>query len=146
MNPLEPFFNFFSSPLFSFLVLLLRIFLVVMWVSVAYWVYRDARNRGSMPVYWAIVNLLFPLLGLVVYFVVRPPELVSDLKERELEIKAKEALLAQTGLLCPACMKPVESDFLLCPYCLKKLKKACPQCDHALKLGWTICPYCQTGL
>lgn len=146
MNPLESVVNFFSSPLFSFIIQLVKIFVATLWVSLAYWTYRDAKNRGSMPVYWAIVVLIFFVLGWFVYLVVRPPELVAETRERELEIKAKEALLAQTGLICPACMKPVETDFLICPYCLKKLKKACPQCQHALKLGWTICPYCQTSL
>ena len=98
-----------------------------------------------MAVYWSIVALIFPVFGWLVYLVVRPPDKLEDAQERELEIKAKEAALARSGMVCPACMKAVDTDFLICPYCLKKLKKACPECSHALKLNWTICPYCQTS-
>jgi RNA polymerase subunit RPABC4/transcription elongation factor Spt4 len=138
--------NFFNSDLFRFIVSLTKIFFVVFWLSLVYWTYRDAKSRGAMPFYWATVVLLFFIFGWFVYMVIRPPELADEVKERELEIKAKEALLSQSELVCPACLRPVERDFLICPHCLKKLKKSCPSCRHALKLGWTICPYCQHNL
>ncbi len=137
--------NFFSSPLFRFVLGLVRIFFVILWISIAYWTYRDAKSRGAMAGYWTIVALMFPVFGWLIYLVVRPHERVEDKQERELEIKSKEAALAQTGAVCPACMKPVERDFLICPHCLKRLKKPCAECEHALKLNWTICPYCQTS-
>ena len=145
MDAINNIVNFFSSPFFRFLLVLIRVFFVVLWVRIFFWTYRDAKNRGTMAVYWSIVTLVFPLLGLLIYLVVRPPELLEETKERDLEIKAKESSLARSGVVCPACMKPVESEFLICPYCLKKLKKACSECEHALRLNWTICPYCQTS-
>lgn len=145
MDAINNIVNFFSSPFFRFSLVLIRVFLVVLWVSVVFWTYRDAKNRGTMAVYWSIVTFVFPLLGFLIYLIVRPPELVEETKERELEIKAKESSLARSGVVCSACMKPVESEFLICPYCLKKLKKACPECEHALRLNWTICPYCQAS-
>lgn len=137
--------DFFGSPLFRFLMGLVRIFFVVLWVSAAYWTYRDAKSRGAMAIYWSIVAILFPVFGWFIYLVVRPPEKLEDARERELEIKSKAAALAHSGHACPACMKPVEKEFLICPYCLKKLKKPCPECKQALRLNWTICPYCQTA-
>ena len=145
MDAINGIIKFFESPFFRFILVLGRVFLVVLWISVAYWTYRDAKSRGGMAGYWSIVALLFPVFGWLIYLVVRPQERVADAQERDLEIKAKESALARSGIVCPACMRPVESDFLICPYCLKKLKKACPECDHALKLNWTICPYCQTS-
>lgn len=137
--------NFFSSPFFRFILVLVRVFVVILWVSVAFWTYRDAKSRGAMAAYWSIVALIFPVFGWLIYLVVRPPERIEEVQERDLEIKAKEVALARNGMLCPACMKPVESEFLVCPYCLKKLKKSCPSCEHALRLNWTVCPYCQTS-
>jgi RNA polymerase subunit RPABC4/transcription elongation factor Spt4 len=144
METINSIINFFNSPLFRFLLYVTRIFLIVLWLSLAYWTYRDAKSRGAMAFYWFLVTLIFPLFGWLIYLVVRPPELLAEVRERELDIKAKEIAVANGRLLCPACGRPVEKDFLICPYCLKKLKKACPQCQHALKLNWTICPYCQT--
>jgi len=137
--------NFFSSPFFRFFMVLIRVFLIVLWISIAYWTYRDAKSRGAMGGYWAVVALIFPVFGWLVYLVIRPPERVDDSQERALEIRAKKASLARNGVVCPACMKPVETEFLICPYCLKKLKKPCQECEHALRLNWTICPYCQTS-
>lgn len=137
--------KFFGSPFFNFLLVLVRVFIIVLWISIAFWTYRDAKSRGTMAAYWSIVAFVFPLLGWLIYMVVRPPERIDDVKERQLEIKAKEAAVAQSGVVCPACMKPVESEFLICPHCLKKLKKPCPECEQALKLNWTICPYCQSS-
>jgi RNA polymerase subunit RPABC4/transcription elongation factor Spt4 len=79
-----------------------------------------------------------------VYLVVRPPETMEDVRERGLEIRAREAQLARDYDSCPSCFKPVEKDFLICPYCMKKLRKPCVECGKALKLNWQVCPYCKT--
>ena len=57
--------------------------------------------------------------------IVRPPEYLEDVRERELEMQAAEARLHSEGyLLCPHCDHEVEKDFLRCPSCLRKLKDA----------------------
>ena len=48
--------------------------------------------------------------------IVRPPEYLDDVHERELEIQAAEARIAEIGLLlCPHCDHEVEKDFLRYP-------------------------------
>ena len=94
--------------------------------------------------FWGLTAAVFPFVGWLVYLVVRPPETVEDVRERELEISAREAQLARDYDTCPSCYKPVESDFLICPYCMKKLRKECVECGKALKLNWQVCPYCKT--
>ena len=135
--------NFFSSPIFTLLTRLFLLFLLVFWISLIYWTYRDAKRRGALAIYWAAVVLFFNLFGLAIYFIVRPPEFLEDMRERELEIRAQEAALGQTDLMCSSCFKPIEPDFLVCPSCLKKLKESCPRCGRALKISWTVCPYCR---
>jgi RNA polymerase subunit RPABC4/transcription elongation factor Spt4 len=135
--------DFFSSPVFKLIVNLLYLFAFVLYLSLAKWTYSDATRRGAMAFYWTIVTLLFPIAGWLVYLIVRPPEFLDDARERELEIKAKEALLNNGGGICPACYKPIEKDFLICPYCKVKLKKQCPSCSRPLQNNWAICPYCQ---
>ena len=48
--------------------------------------------------------------------IVRPPEYLDDVRERELEMQAAEARLHDLNyLLCPHCDYEVEKDFLRCP-------------------------------
>lgn len=138
--------EFFSSAQFRLIVNLFWLFLFVVWFSLVFWTYRDAKKRGALALYWATVSLLFPVAGWLIYLIVRPPEYLDDVRERELEIKAKEMALGNPDLLCPGCHRPVERDFIICPSCHRRLKKQCPSCGRALKISWTVCPYCQQGL
>src|SRR3954447_15293217 len=83
---------------------LLLLFLVVVWLALVWWTYADARRRIDDPmlVGTATVASLFPYVGTVVYLIVRPPEYLADVRERQLEIAAAEARLAQLeALTCP---------------------------------------------
>ena len=88
---------------------------------------------------------LFPFVGTIVYLILRPPEYLEDVRERELEMQAAEARLHELDYtLCPHCDYRVERDFLRCPSCLRKLKERCVSCSRPLDQAWTICPYCET--
>lgn len=140
---MELFFKLFSPSLLRLFLSLFLLFLLIFWFSLIYWTYRDAEKRGALAFYWAMVVFFFNIFGWLIYLVVRPPEYLEDSKDRELDIKTKEALLSRSEQVCSACLKPVEEGFLVCPYCFKKLKKPCPKCKRALKMSWTICPYCK---
>jgi len=146
MDLFAVFSDFLGSPIFRLLTNLFFLFLMMLWVSLVYWTYRDAKKRGAFAFYWAIVVLFFNVFGWIIYLIVRPPEFLEEVKDRELDIRTKEALLGRTSTVCPACFKPIEGDFLICPYCMKKLKKPCPSCGRPLKMGWTVCPYCRMSL
>lgn len=133
-----------GNPTFQLVRNLSLLFFVVVHFALVFWVYRDANRRGAMGWFWGVAAFLFPVAGWLVYLVVRPPEFMEDARERELEIRAREAELARDHEVCPACYKPVEKEFLICPYCMKKLRKSCVSCGRALKLPWNVCPYCKT--
>ena len=83
---------------------LLLLFLVVFWIALVYWTYADARRRIEDPmlVGCAAAASMFPFVGTIVYTIVRPPEYLEDVRERELEIAAAEARLASSEhLACP---------------------------------------------
>ena len=130
----------------SLVVNLLILFAVVIWLALVYWTYADARRRMTDPMLigCATAASLFPFVGTLVYLIVRPPEYLDDIRERELEMQAAEARLHAAGYqLCPYCDAEVERDFLRCPSCQRKLKDPCPSCARPLDPAWRICPYCE---
>jgi len=133
-----------KSPEFLLSRNLCVLFFIVFDIALIFWTWRDANRRGAMGWFWGLAVLAFSVAGWIVYLVVRPPEFTEDARERDLEIKAKEAALARDYETCPACYKPVERDFLICPSCMKKLRKSCVECGKALRLNWGVCPYCKT--
>jgi hypothetical protein len=126
---------------------LLILFVVVLYCSLIYWTYADARRRvlDPMMVGFATAVSLFPFVGTIIYLILRPPEYLEDVRERELEMQAAEARLQQLDYgLCPHCDYQIERDFVRCPSCLRKLKDRCVSCSRPLDRTWTICPYCET--
>ena len=141
--------DFFSSGLWSLIQLLLVLFALVFWLSLGYWVYKDARRRiedQRLVALATVVGLFPPYLGPFVYMLFRPPEYLEDVLERELEIKAIEERLAEGSLRCPVCRAAVESGYLACPVCATKLKQACTTCNAPLEAIWQVCPYCETPI
>jgi Double zinc ribbon len=146
--PTLAYFGIESSGL-SLAVDLLILFVAVLYLSLIYWTYADARRRivDPMLVGCATVASLFPFVGTIIYMVLRPPEYLEDVHERELETQAAEARLDQLDqMLCPHCSYRVEPDFIRCPSCLRKLKERCASCSRPLDQAWTICPYCEADV
>lgn len=133
----------------SFLVVL-GIYAVVLYLAIAYWGLKDARSRSEsvgLHYFALFVNLLVPLLGLLVYLLVRPSSTLVERRALELEAEA----LTQTSdeveeRPCPACGREIEKNFVLCPYCHTRFAKLCPSCHKSVRLGWTLCPYCAESL
>jgi len=123
----------------------------VLWLALAYWAAKDARARSDNVVFHFVamaLNLVFPLVGLVVYLLIRPT--MTLVEERALELEA-EALAGPAPDFedirpCPACGRDIEKDFVLCPYCHTRFAKRCPSCRKSVRLGWTLCPYCAASL
>jgi hypothetical protein len=125
---------------------LLIISLVAIYLALIFWTYMDARRRIVDPllVWCSVAASIFPYVGTVMYMILRPPEYLDDVRERELEMQAAEARLHQLNYsLCPHCDYEVERDFVRCPSCLRKLKDRCYNCQRPLDQSWTICPYCE---
>lgn len=118
--------------------------LAAFWIGLVVWTLRDIRIRSRDIFAWllsALLVLLFNLLGLALYLLVRPKETLAEQYERALE---EEVLLQglENRSTCPHCQKSVEADFLLCPWCHTHLKKRCTRCQRVLDLEWSVCPYC----
>jgi RNA polymerase subunit RPABC4/transcription elongation factor Spt4 len=146
-TPLDGVSNFFDSGLWTTILRLSGFFVAVLWLALVFWTYKDAKRRIEDPILVAVAvaaALVFPFVGALVYTILRPPEYLADVRERELEIRAMERRLGADPR-CPYCRTPVEPSFLACPVCTNKLKSACRRCKSPLEPDWRICPYCETA-
>jgi hypothetical protein len=128
---------------------LLLLVLVVLWLSLVYWTFADARRRIADPVLigTATVASLIPFVGTVVYTILRPPEFLADAREREIETQASELRMRHlTAQSCPRCEHPIERSWLRCPECRHRLKDPCVSCNRPVDPRWALCPYCETPL
>jgi len=108
------------------------------------WVIRDSYLRGANPIVWGFVGLV-PFIGAFAYSMLRPPMLLSDRDEQDLDFTLKQRQLMQYGE-CAHCGHPVESEYLMCPQCGTQLRNECKSCGHALNPEWKFCPYCCTAV
>jgi endogenous inhibitor of DNA gyrase (YacG/DUF329 family) len=103
--------------------------LLIIWIFVIIWVYRDAERRGMNGVLWALLVLIGNIIGLLIYLIVRSGSIVSPKVE-------------QTTQACPSCQKRVDSAFVFCPYCAARLHAVCPECGKPTEENWKACPHC----
>lgn len=123
------------------------VFLVVLWISLILWTFRDIRRRSRDPLLRILAVILATILfipGALVYVLLRPGQTLEEEYQRNLE----EETLLQTleeAPLCPGCSRKVKNDWLVCPTCRTRLNKKCVSCGRILELNWEICPYCETA-
>ncbi len=133
----------------NLVVTILILVMVAVWLSLIVFTFSDARRRISDPflVGCATAASLFPFVGTIVYTILRPPEFLEDVRERETEIHESEIRLRHLEhSSCHKCGTPTESDFLRCPSCRTRLKEPCNSCSRPVGLEWKVCPYCETTL
>lgn len=116
--------------------------------GITIWTFRDIRARSRdflAQILATLLVIVLPVIGLVVYLMLRPRETLAEAYERSLE---QEALLQaiEEPEVCPGCGQRVRSDYLYCPTCHTKLKRACPACGRPINLNWALCPYCGASM
>ncbi|MDR2672524.1 MAG: zinc ribbon domain-containing protein [Coriobacteriales bacterium] len=134
--------NSIITPEVRFAITLIVALIGVFYLISIVWVIRDAYLRGANPIIWGVVSLV-PFLGAFAYAMMRPPMLLSDKDEQNLDFALKQRQLMNYGE-CGKCGYPVEREYLMCPRCGTQLKNECRQCGHALNPEWSVCPYCCT--
>ena len=147
-NPFQPILDFFDSALFDAITKFGAFIVLSLYVALVFWTFKDARRRIADPVLVAVSvasSILFPFVGTLIYAILRPPEYLDDVRERELEIRAMERRLGH-DLRCPHCRADVEPSYLACPNCTARLKSPCVRCKSPLDPRWRICPYCETSV
>ncbi len=110
--------------------------MLVIWIFVIVWVYRDAERRGMNGILWALLVFIGNLIGLLIYLIVR-----SDIISRE-----KESPEITPPKPCPNCSEPVAEHFIFCPNCGTRLQPVCPKCTRRVESNWQVCPSCGAKL
>ncbi|HQE93877.1 MAG TPA: zinc ribbon domain-containing protein [Anaerolineae bacterium] len=128
----------------TILTLVVAVFVTSVWLGMVLWTFRDIRSRTRDIATQLLATLMVAVLtlpGLILYFLIRPHETLTEAYEHALE---QEALLQAIEEIetCPSCGGKVRSDFLYCPYCHTQLQKSCMICNKIIQLDWNLCPYC----
>jgi len=111
------------------------------------WAFRDIRSRTRDPFVQILATItvgVIPVVGILVYLMLRPRETLAEAYVRALE---EESLLSsiENQEFCPTCGRRVDADMQWCPKCHGKLRNACDNCGRAVHLSWDLCPYCGVG-
>jgi len=133
-----------DSPVWKLSLYIFLFCLVVLWLALIFWTYKDARKRIDDPIIVAVAvltSLLLPFMGTLVYAILRPAEYLAEVRERELEVRAMEQEL-QIMRACPSCGEAIRPEYVACPNCRRPLRSTCPACERVLEPGWKLCPYC----
>jgi hypothetical protein len=109
--------------------LLITLLLLILWIVVIIWVYRDAEQRRMNGILWALLVFVGNLVGLLIYLIVR-----TEGVPRQVE--------SQNTQPCPKCAKPVLPRYAFCPHCGARIHAVCPSCKESIASEWRVCPHC----
>jgi DNA-directed RNA polymerase subunit RPC12/RpoP len=136
-----------GHPAVGIAIRFIALYLVIVWIASAWWVWRDARTRSTdafVPYLAAgavilVTPLLFPL-AVLSYRMVRPPLTVSAATSAELQMAMLEE--EATHSECAMCGALVDDEWVACPACGSELAVRCVSCGRPLELDWRICAWC----
>jgi RNA polymerase subunit RPABC4/transcription elongation factor Spt4 len=126
------------------IVAALGAFLFAFWIAMGIWTFHDIRQRTRD---WLVIILavalvlLFPIIGLILYMMIRPKATLADVYDRALEEEALLRELEQTAA-CHNCGVPVKEAWVYCPNCHNQLQHSCPSCGNLVRNEWEICVFC----
>jgi hypothetical protein len=116
---------------------------IVFWLVVTSWIWVDSDERTTnkwMRLFYVLIGLI-PVLGWIIYLIVRPSETIDeiywgDLERRYLKYEAKD--LGD----CPRCGTQLYPSFIFCPNCKKRLKRKCSECGVYVDMEYKYCTNC----
>ncbi len=82
--------DFISSPSFNLVQTVALGYVGLLWLSIIIWVTRDSIERSDsllFQVFSILLNIAFPVLGVLLYLIIRPSKTTSERYFEELEHK-----------------------------------------------------------
>lgn len=122
-------------------------FLFAFWIAMGIWTFNDIRSRSRdwLAILLAcLLVLIFPIIGLILYMMIRPKETLAEVYDRALE---EEALLREleASSACHECGTPIHEEWIFCPTCHAQLQYSCQSCSQLVRSEWEICVFCGTA-
>lgn len=129
------------------IVAVIGAFIFAFWIAMGIWAFNDIRSRSRdwLAILLAcVLVLVFPIVGWVLYLMIRPKQTLAEVYDRALE---EEALLREIEetLACPSCGVPAKENWVYCPNCHAQLQHSCPSCGNLVRNEWEICVFCGTN-
>mgnify|MGYP000043433598 CR=1 FL=1 len=123
---------------------MLGAFLFAFWVAMGIWTFNDIRSRTRdwLAILLAcVLVLIFPIVGWLLYLMIRPKQSLAEVYDRALEEEALLRELEET-VACQTCGAPAQEAWVYCPNCHAQLQHTCPACSKLVRNEWEICVYC----
>lgn len=137
--------EFISSPSFGTMQIVGVSYVGLLWLSIIIWVTRDSINRSNSLIFQTfsiVINIAVPILGVILYLIIRPGKTSMEKYYEEIEHKMISEGDDSSSSTCEKCLTIVNKDYTFCPNCSTKLKKICPKCKKGFPSIWNLCPYC----
>ena len=122
----------FGFPPSWFVYQILPLGLLVLWIAVILWVYRDAERRNMNGVLWGLLVFVGNIIGLIIYLILRNEGIAPQ----------SSTSSGPGSRLCPSCSVMVQPGFAFCPHCGSKVEAECPACRKPVSRKWKLCPFC----
>lgn len=133
--------------------------LVLFWIAVLIWVYRDAERRKMNGVLWGLLVFIGNLVGLIIYLIVRNESRPGTRASGPVPVGAGGPVYAPASAgaegpgnapvpapcgppACPRCGKPADAKHAFCPFCGESLQSVCPKCGKGVEQDWNACAHC----
>lgn len=137
--------DFLSSDTFGTLKIAVLAYFALLWLAIIIWVTKDALQRSNSIFFQAfsiLLNIIVPILGVLLYLIIRPGKTRMECYYEELERNMLEGDNATEQNTCDKCLTPSDKDYSYCPNCGESLKKTCTKCKKSFPNVWSICPFC----
>lgn len=113
----------------NWLIILPLLFVLIGWIVIVVWVYRDAERRALNGILWGLLVFFGNIIGLIIYLIVRSEQL-------------PKGIAGNVVAPCPGCGKAVPQSHAFCHHCGARLKAVCGSCKKPVASDWQVCPYC----
>ncbi len=137
--------DFLGSDAFGTAKLAILGYFALLWLTIIIWVTKDALQRSESLIFQALsilLNIIVPILGVLLYLIIRPGKTRVERYYEELERNMLEGETTIEQNTCDKCLTPADKDYSYCPNCGESLKKACSKCKKSFPNVWNICPFC----
>ncbi|MCK5602414.1 hypothetical protein KAR91_11105 [Candidatus Pacearchaeota archaeon] len=85
---LDAIIDFLSTPSFQTIQLAVIVYIGLLWLAIVIWVTRDAIHRSDSLIFQVVailLNIAFPILGTLLYLIIRPGKTTTERYYEELE-------------------------------------------------------------